>query len=236
MKGAIIKMHYFLGGDFMTDNTRSLQLAKPRLISAGNVFLRVVTGLLLVFLGLFFICAVHEWAGHIFADALVFAKHGTTIRVIDMRVFWLNVTMLDGRWSLQLVKWASFFPPAGVSSVIPNDMNFSLTDYEIGISNLSGCIATALISLITLVVLNLRKKFQIFPWFAMITVVWVVLFDELIYTFVSPTPEPLVSGVQMGADPILIKVIVIGLVLLQAMLSVRFFIRYKCIRSAALNA
>ncbi len=214
----------------MTGNIRKVLHAKPRLISAGKALLRVMAGLLLVFLGLFFACAVHEWAGHILADALVFANHGTTIRVIDMRVFWLNVKLLDGRWSLQLVKWASFFPPAGISSVIPKDMNFSVTDVEIGMMNLSGCIATALISLISLVVLNLRKKFQFFPWFAVTIVVWVALFDELIYTFVSPTPEPLESAVLMGANPILVKVIVIALVLLQVGLFVRFFLRYKRLR------
>ncbi len=233
MEDGYYQNELLLGGDFMSGDIRTLQLAKPRVISAGKVLLRVVTSILLVFLGLFFICAVHEWAGHIFADALVFANHGTTIRVIDMRVFWLNVKLLDGRWSLQLVKWASFFPPAGISSVIPKDMNFSVTDVEIGIMNLSGCIATALVSLISLVVLNLRKKFQFFPWFAVTIVVWVALFDELIYTFVSPTPEPLESAVLMGANPILVKVIVIALVLLQVGLIVRFFTRYKRFHNVA---
>jgi hypothetical protein len=59
-----------------------------------------------------------------------------------------------------------------------------------------------------------------------------MIFDQVLYTFTSPDPEPLVSAMLMGADPLLFKGIVIGLVLLQVGLLVRLVLRHRHARKS----
>jgi hypothetical protein len=59
-----------------------------------------------------------------------------------------------------------------------------------------------------------------------------MIFDQVLYTFTGSDPEPLVSAVLMGVNPFLFKGIVIGLVLLQGWLLIRFVIRFRRARQA----
>jgi hypothetical protein len=62
-----------------------------------------------------------------------------------------------------------------------------------------------------------------------------MIFDQVLYTFTGPDPEPLVAAVLMGVDPSLFKGIVIGLVGLQSWLFVRFVLNYRRSRQAKLG-
>jgi hypothetical protein len=84
---------------------------------------------------------------------------------------------------------------------------------------------TALVSLVTLVVLNLRKDLWRFPWFAVFFILFSVIFDQIYETFKDPT-DALDGAVLMGADPLLFKITVISLILLQGWLLLRLAFRY----------
>jgi hypothetical protein len=197
----------------------------------GKVFLKTLGILLLAYLAFFAYVAVHEWAGHILADMFVFAIHGTHFEKLDVVIQWLNIIMGAGRWT---VGFAPFRIGGEVVSAIPHDL-FQFTDWEIGFSALMGSGMTMLFSLIVLTVLNLYKNVQHFPWFAIAFTLFSVIFDQVLYTFIGPNPEPLVAAVLMGMDPYLFKGIVIGLVGLQGWLFVRFVLHYRRSRQAKLG-
>jgi hypothetical protein len=194
----------------------------------GKVFLKILGILLLAYLAFFAYVAVHEWVGHILADMFVFARHGTHIEILDVIVQWLNVTMSAGHWN---VGFAPFRIGGEVVSAIPQEI-FQFTDWEVGFSALMGSGITMLFSLIALTVLNLYKGVLHFPWFAIAFALYSVIFDQVLYTFTGPDPEPLIAAVLMGADPSLFKGIVIGLVGLQCWLFVRFVLHYRRSRQA----
>jgi len=205
----------------VTSRTEYLRSIKGGFLNVGKILARVISVLLTIYLAFFCYVAVHEWMGHILADELVVARHGTTLARIEVIVQWFSVNLQDGRWSVELVP---FRIGGKVVSAVPGDP-FTMTDWEIGFGNFMGSGITALISLVILVILNLRKNLPRFPWFAVFFSLSSVIFDQIFETFVNPTVA-LDSAVLMGADPLLFKILVISLVLLQGWLLVRIGIRY----------
>jgi hypothetical protein len=183
--------------------------------------------LLLAYLAFFCYVAAHEWVGHVLSDELVFARHGTTVEKFQVIVQWLDVSLQDGRWSVGLVP---FRIGGKVVSAIPRDP-VALAEWEIGFGNFMGSGITALISLVALAVLNLRKDLPHFPWFAGFFSLYSVIFDQILETFGNPA-DAITGAVRMGADPLLFKIIVISLVLLQGWLLVRLVFRYRRGRQA----
>jgi hypothetical protein len=202
-------------------NPKSVQ-SNGSLVKAGKVLLWSLSILLLAYLAFFCYVAAHEWAGHILADELVDVRHGTTLTRIEVIVQWLSINLEDTRWSVALVP---FRIGGKVVSAVPGHP-FTMTEWEIGFGNIMGSGITALISLVTLVVLNLRKDLPRFPWFAGFFSLWSVIFDQIFETFTKPA-DALNGAVRMGADPLLFKITVIGLVLLQGWLLVRIGLRYR---------
>jgi hypothetical protein len=209
------------GKTMVTSRTEYMQSIKGVLLKVGKILLQVLKILLIIYLAFFSFLAVHEWMGHILADELVDTRHGTTLARIEVIVHWFSVNLQDGRWSVELVP---FRIGGKVVSAVPGDP-FTMTDWELGFGNFMGSGITALVSLVTLVVLNLRKDLWRFPWFAVFFSLFSVIFDQIFETFVNPTVA-LDSAVLMGADPLLFKILVISLVLLQGWLLVRIGIRY----------
>ena len=191
------------------------------------ILARIFLVVLLAYLAFFCYVAAHEWVGHIAADEFVFSRHGTTLARFDVIVQWLSVSLQDGRWSVGL---APFRIGGEVVSAIPRDP-ITLTEWEIGFGNFMGSGITALISLVALAVLNLRKKLAHFPWFAGFFALYSMIFDQILYTFGNPA-DALDGAVQMGVNPLLFKVVVIGLIVLQGWLLVRIVIRYRRGRQA----
>jgi hypothetical protein len=183
--------------------------------------------LLLAYLAFFCYVAAHEWVGHVLSDELVFARHGTTLARFEVIVQWFSVSLQDGRWSVELVP---FRIGGEIIIAIPRDP-VTLAEWEIGFGNLMGSGFTALISLIALTALNLRKDIPRFPWFAGFFSLYSMIFDQILYTFGNPA-EALDGAVRMGANPLLFKIVVIGLVLLQGWLLVRLVFRYRRGRQA----
>ncbi len=210
------------GGEAMvvghTEYTPSLKGSIP---NVGNILLQAIKILLVIYLAFFSFIAVHEWAGHILADELVDTRHGTTLARLEVIVQWFSVNLQDGRWSVGLVP---FRIGGKVVSAVPGDL-FTMTDWELGFGDFMGSGITALISLVTLAVLNLRKNLRRFPWFAVFFSLSSVIFDQILETFGNPTVA-LDGAVLMGADPLLFKIIVISLVLLQGWLMVHIGIRF----------
>jgi len=192
-----------------------------------EILVKVALVVLLAYLAFFCFVAAHEWAGHILADELVNARHGTTLTRLEVIVQWFSVSLQDGRWSVELVP---FRIGGKVLSAIYRDP-ITLTDWEIGFGNIMGSGITALVSLVALTALNLRKDLPRFPWFAGFFSLSSVIFDQILYTFGNPA-DALDGAVLMGADPLLFKIIVICLVLLQGGLLVRIAIRYRRGRQA----
>ena len=203
-----------------TTNIKFTQWNKE-LVKAGKVLLRILGILLAAYLAFFCYLAVHEWAGHILADELVDTRHGTTLARIEVIVQWFSVNLEDGRWSVELVP---FRIGGKVLSAVPGDP-FTMTDWELGFGQFMGSGITALVSLVTLVVLNLRKDLWRFPWFAVFFILFSVIFDQIFETFKDPT-DALDGAVLMGADPLLFKITVISLILLQGWLLLRLAFRY----------
>ena len=183
---------------------------------------KIVLVVLVAYLAFFCYVAAHEWAGHILADELIFARHGTTLARFEVIVQWLSVSLQDGRMNIELVP---FRIGGEVVSAIPRD-HITLAEWEIGFGNFMGSGITALISLIALAVLNLRKDRVRFPWLAGFFSLYSIIFDQMLYTFGNPA-DALDGAVRMGADPLLFKIIVISLVLLQGWLLVRIALRYR---------
>jgi hypothetical protein len=217
------------GGETMvTSRTAYMRSIKGDLLNIGKILARVISVLLTIYLAFFCFITVHEWAGHILADELVFARHGTTLAKLEVIVQWFSVNLQDGRWSVGLVP---FRIGGKVLFAFPADP-ITLTDWELGFGNFMGCGITALISLVILVVLNLRKNLPRFPWFAVFFSLSSVIFDQIFETFVNPTVA-LDSAVLMGADPLLFKIIIIGLVMVQGWLLLRLVFRYWRARQMA---
>jgi len=182
---------------------------------------------LLAYLTFFCFVAAHEWAGHILADELVNARHETTLTRLEVIVQWFSVSLQDGRWSVALVP---FRIGGKVVSAVPGIL-FTMTDWELGFGNFMGSGITALISLVTLVGLNIRKHLPRFPWFAGFFSLSSVIFDQIFETFTNPA-DALNGAVRMGVNPLLFKILVIGLVLLQGWLLVRVALRCRWGRQA----
>ena len=195
---------------------------KKRAFEKPVILAKVALVVLLAYLAFVCYVAAHEWMGHILSDELVFARHGTTIAKFEAIVQWLSVSLQDGMWTVGL---APFRIGGEVVSAIPSDP-ITLTEWEIGFGNFMGSGITALISVIALAVLNLRKDLPRFPWFAGFFSLYSLIFDQILYTFGNPAGA-LDGAVQMGADATLFKTIVIGLVLLQGCLLVRLLFRYR---------
>jgi hypothetical protein len=208
-----------------TNNTESKM--KKTVSTMLAILAGIALVLLLAYLAFFCYVAAHEWMGHILSDELVFARHGTTLAKFQVIVQWLDISLQDGRWSVGL---APFRIGGKVVSAIPRDP-VTLAELEIGFGNLMGSGFTALISLIALTALNLRKDIPRFPWFAGFFSLYSMIFDQILYTFGNPA-EALDGAVRMGANPLLFKIVVIGLVLLQGWLLVRLVFRYRRGRQA----
>jgi len=218
------------GGETMvTSRTEYLRSIKGGFLNVGKILMRILSILLVAYLAFFSYVATHEWAGHILTDTLVFTWHGTHFEKFDVIVQWLNVKMETGHWAVTL---APFRIGGEVVSAIPHDL-FTFTDWEVGFSALMGSGITMLTSLIILVALNLCKNVRHFPWLAGFFILYSVVFDQILYTFTSSNPEPLVSAVLMGVNPVLFKGVVIGLVVLQSWLLIRFVLRYRRARQMA---
>ena len=210
-----------------SNNIQVSRSMKRVLVDAGKIVLHILGILLVAYMAFFCYVAVHEWIGHILADEFVFSMQGTTLARFEVIVQWFSVSLQDGRWSVGLVP---FRIGGKVVSAIAADP-ITLTDWEIGFGNFMGSGITALISLVALTVLNLRKDLPRFPWFAGFFSLYSVIFDQILLTFGNPA-DALDGAVLMGADPLLFKIIVIGLVLLQGLLLVRIAIRYRQGRQA----
>jgi hypothetical protein len=195
-----------------------------------TILAKIALVLIVAYLAFFCYVAVHEWAGHILVDALIFARHGTTIDMFEVVVQFLSVRMDAGHWSVGLVP---FRIGGEVISAIPHD-TFSLTDWEDGFARMWGSGITTLVSLVFLTVLNLRRNIRHFPWFAITFVLSSVIFDQILYTF-GKQPDAFIGAIQMGINPFLVKGIVISLVLLQGWLLVRFVVRYRRARRAVVS-
>jgi len=193
-----------------------------------TILAKIALVVLLAYLVFFCYVAAHEWLGHILADEIVIARHGTTIGKLEVIVQWLSVSLQDGRWSVGLVP---FRIGGKVLFAIPANP-ITLTDGDLGFGNFMGTGITALISLVTLAVLNLRKDLPRFPWFAVFFSLYAVIFDQILETFGKPT-DFLDGAVLMGINSLLFKIIVIGLVLLQGWLLVRIGFRYRRARQMA---
>jgi len=204
------------------------QSLKKGLAVTGKMLLRILAIILGIYLAFFCYVAVHEWLGHILTDVLVYARHGTYIDALEVRVQWLAIALKDGHWTIALAP----FQFGGVTWASSHDL-YPFTDWETGFSNLMGCGITALASLTVLAVLNLRKNIRHSPWFAGAFVLFVMIFDQILYTFTGPYPEPLASAVLMGINPLLFKVLVIGLVLVEAWLLIRTILRTRRSRRAS---
>jgi hypothetical protein len=191
-------------------------------LKTGRMLLRILGILLVVYIAFFSYITAHEWAGHILSDALVFAMHGTTFDKFVVIVQWLTVKMDAGHWTIGL---APFRIGGEVVTAMPHDF-FRFTDWETGFSTLMGSVITMLISLIVLIVLNLRRCLRHFPWFTCTFVLASVIFDQILYTFAGQNAEALTGAVLLGVNPLLFKWIVIGLVFLQSWLLVRGVLRY----------
>jgi hypothetical protein len=211
------------GGETMaTISTEYLRSMKGGFFNVGKILLQVLKIPLIIYLAFFCYVAIHEWAGHILMDALVYASHGTHFEKLDVIVQWINVIMEGDRWSVGV---APFRIGGEVVSAIPHNI-FAFTDWEIGISLLMGSAITTLVSLVALTALNLLKNVRRFPWFTVFFSVSSVIFDQIFETFMNPT-DALTGAVLIGADPLLFKIIVIGLVMVQGWLLIRLVVRYR---------
>jgi len=216
------------GGETMiTSRTEYSRSIKGRFLFVGKILARVISVLLMIYLAFFIYLAVHEWAGHIPADALMFARHGTTIETLDVVVQSVSVKMDSGRWSVGL---APFRIGAEVITAYPREM-ITLTDWENGFSLLWGSGITTLLSLVFLITVNLRKNIQHFPWFLSAIALSSMIFDQYLYTFGNPA-DALDGAIMMGVNPVLFKSIVIGLVMVQGWLLIRLVFRYRRGRQA----
>ena len=140
----------------------------------------------------------------------------------EVIIQWLEVNLQDGRLSMELVP---FRIGGKVVSAIPRD-HVTLAEWEIGFGNLMGSGIPTLISLIALTALNLRKDLPRFPWFTGFFCLYSMIFDQILYTFGNPA-DALDGAVLMGANPLLFKIVVIGLVLLQGWLLLRIALHYR---------
>ncbi len=210
------------GGETMvTSRTEYLRSIKGDFLNVGKILLQVLKILLIIYLAFFCYVAVHEWAGHVLMDALVYASHGTHLEKLDVIVQWINVIMEGDRWSVGV---APFRIGGEVITAYPREM-ITLTDWENGFSLLWGSGITTLFSLVFLTGYNLHRNLRSFPWFAVCFSISSMVFDQIFETFMNPT-DALNGAVLMGTDPLLFKIIVIGLVLLQGWLLVRIGIRF----------
>lgn len=211
-------------GDQMTITT--IQPAPPLkrgFVNTGKVLLQIISILLVAFLAFFCYLATHE-GGHLLADALVNANHGTKFDAFKVRVLWLSGELKDGQWTIPV--WIPTFSSlARVDDVKPHDP-FTATEREIGFMNLMGFGATTFLALIALISLSLDKKLRYFQWFTVIYILFVMILDQLTETFISSESEPLISAMMMGINPILFKGFVTGLSLLETCLVVVYIVRY----------
>ncbi len=208
----------------MIERNRSVNREKMKQIVSKTlaIVIRIALIVLLAYMAFFCYVAVHEWAGHILSDELVFARHGTTLARFEVIVQWLSVSLEDGRWNAGRVP---LLIGGEVVSAIPADP-ITLSDWEIGFGNFMGSGITALISLVALAFLSFRKDLPRFPWFAGFFSLYSVVFDQILYTSGNPA-DALDGAVRMGTDPLLFKILVTGLVLLQGWLLVRIGFRYR---------
>jgi len=197
--------------------------------NAAKWLLRFFMIVLIGFLAFVLYLAAHE-GGHLLADELQYLNHGTSIKSFDERILWVSIAYEDGRWG------GPFWSPtitslARTGLVLPAQAIVS-TEWETGLQNLAGSISTTVIALITLVILNLRTGRRRFAFFAIAFALSVLFFDQILYTFVSQNPEPLVSAVRMGINPDLFKGFVVILILLEALLMGRYCLSYRRSKSA----
>ena len=211
----------------VTSRTEYLRSIKGGFLNVGKILARVLSIVLMVYLAFFSYLAVHEWMGHILCDALIYARHGTTIETFDVVVQFVSVKMEAGRWTVGL---APFRIGAEVITAYPREM-ITLTDWEDGFSRLWGSGITTLLSLVFLTGYNLRRNLRSFPWFAVAFALSSMLDDQFNYTF-GASPDALIGAVQMGINSSVFKGIVIGLVMVQGWLLLRLVFRYRRGRQA----
>jgi hypothetical protein len=217
------------GGETMvTSPTEYMRSIKGGFLNVGKILLQLLKILLIIYLAFFIFLAVHEWMGHILCDALMFARHGTTIETLDVVVQFVSVKMEAGRWTVGL---APFRIGAEVITAYPKEM-ITLTDWENGFSILWGSGITTLLSLVFLTAYNLRRNLRSFPWFAAAFALSSILDDQFNLTF-GASPDALIGAVQMGINSSLFKGLVICLILLQGWLLLRLVFRYWCARQIA---
>lgn len=216
-------------GETMTiSRTENLSSIKGVFLNVGKILLQVIKTLLTIYLAFFSYLAIHEWVGHILADAIMFARHGTTIETLDVVVQFVNVKMETGRWTVGL---APFRIGAKVITAYPREMT-TLTDWEDGFSRLWGSGITTLLSLVFLAGYNLRSNLRSFPWFAAAFALSSMLDDQFNYTF-GASPDALIGALQMGINSNIFKGLVFCLILLQGWLLIRLVFRYWRARQIA---
>lgn len=216
------------GGTMVTSRTEYMQSIKGGFLNIGKILLQVLKIVLIIYVAFFCFLAVHEWAGHILADALMFARHGTTIETLDVVIQFVSVKMEAGRWTVGL---APFRIGGEVITAYPREMT-TLTDWEDGLSRLWGSGITTLLSLVFLAGYNMRGNLRSFPWFAAAFALSSMLDDQFNYTF-GASPDALIGAVQMGINSSLFKGLVICLILLQGWLLLRLVFCYKRARQIA---
>jgi hypothetical protein len=205
-----------------TAKVQSKRSLKKGFVTTSKMPLRILGILLVAYLAFVCYVAVHEWAGHILADILVYAKNGTYTNALDVRVQWFSIALEDSHWTVALEPFQ-----LGGSTWATSHDPYLLTEWETGFSNLMGSGMTTLVSLVALITLYLRKNICCFPWFTGAFVLCAMIFDQFLYTFTGTDPEPLVSAGLMGINPFLFKGIVLGLVLLEGCLLVGYILRYR---------
>jgi hypothetical protein len=172
---------------------------------------------------------VHE-AGHLVVDQIQFSNQGTKIKSFDERILWVSVEYSDGRWSGPF--WTSKISSLAKTGWVVPEKPVVLSEYDKGVANIAGSVSTALFALISLIIINLFRKPHHFATFLFVFPLIVLLLDQVVYTFLSKTPEPLTSAVLMGIQPGIFKVFVVALMLVEVGLLIRYIFSYRRARKS----
>ncbi len=198
-------------------------------VGFAKLLLRILISVILVFLAFVFYMIVHE-AGHLVVDQIQFSNQGTKIKSFDERILWVGVEYSEGRWSGPF--WTPKFSSLARTGLVVPEKPIVLTEYDKGVANIAGSVSTALFALISLVIINLIRKPHRFATFLFVFPLIVLLLDQVVYTFLSKTPEPLTSAVLMGIQPGIFKVFVVALMLVEVGLLIRYIFSYRRARKS----
>jgi hypothetical protein len=185
--------------------------------------MRILFSAILVFLAFLLYMVIHE-AGHLVVDEIQFSNHGTKIKSFDEQILWVGVEYFEGRWSGPF--WIPKISSLAKTGSVMAEKPIVLTEYDKGVANIAGSVSTALIALISLITINLLRKTHRFATFLFAFPLIVLFLDQVAYTFLSKTPEPLTSAVLMGIQPGIFKLFVIAFILVEAGLLIRYIFIY----------